>query len=263
MDLSIIIRDWPYDDRHEGNNVRKLVGVDGRMKVQVRILDGVIQWDVDGRPDGRRLHGCDSMLAYCRGLLAAHGSDGHPLDPGAAVLDGDVVAELADEFRAYCRRGRALLLLGDSDRALRDCVHALAILNLMHVAEVEESLLAIHDRYRPTLLVDRARAEMLRSIREGNARAALDALTRGIADIERFYRECGADEHVGDSTERQILVDLRRSLREKYNVPLDDRELLRSLRVEQEIAIRTENYEMAARLRDKIKLVRHRIGPGQ
>jgi protein-arginine kinase activator protein McsA len=44
-------------------------------------------------------------------------------------------------------------------------------------------------------------------------------------------------------------------------VPLNDEELLHSLRVEQEIAIRRENYEMAARLRDKIKALQHRGGP--
>jgi protein-arginine kinase activator protein McsA len=41
-------------------------------------------------------------------------------------------------------------------------------------------------------------------------------------------------------------------------VPLNDEELLHSLKVEQEIAIRRENYEMAARLRDKINSVRQR-----
>ena len=100
---------------------------------------------------------------------------------------------------------------------------------------------------------------MLRHIQAGDMRKALNALSRGIRDIQDFHVEHDMEDQIGDSAERQTLIDLRRSLREKYNVPLDDQELLHSLRVEQEIAIRTENYEMAARLRDKISLVQHRI----
>ena len=78
--------------------------------------------------------------------------------------------------------------------------------------------------------------------------------------IESFYTEYDMHEDLSDSAERQIIVDLRRSLREKHNVPLNDEELLHSLMVEQEIAIRRENYEMAARLRDKIHLLQQRAG---
>jgi excinuclease UvrABC helicase subunit UvrB len=121
-----------------------------------------------------------------------------------------------------------------------------------------------YDRYRPSLLLDRSRAEMLLNLQAGDVRQALDALNRGIRDVEAFYAEYEMQEELGDSTERQVLVDLRRSLREKHNVPLNDDELLHSLRVEQEIAIRRENYEMAARLRDKINSLRGRSasGPG-
>jgi hypothetical protein len=101
---------------------------------------------------------------------------------------------------------------------------------------------------------------MLRAIQAGSMREALDALNRGVTDIEDFHAERELEGRIADVPERQILIDLRRSLREKYNVPLNDRELLHALEVEQEIAISTENYEMAARLRDKINLVRHRIG---
>ena len=65
MDLSIITDNWPYDEEEEANNVRKVAGIDGRMKSQVGIPGGVIQWELDGRPDGSTPYGCASVLEYC------------------------------------------------------------------------------------------------------------------------------------------------------------------------------------------------------
>lgn len=258
MDLSIIISDWPYDDDEDAGNVRKVVGVDGRMKVQVRIRCGVIQWEIDGRPDGDHPHGFPTLLDYCHHRLRrgvpqpSAGGDG---DPHAALVEG-----LASEMFDYYKRGRAMFLLGDYRRALSDALHNLRVLQVIRRMGGDSATALNYDRYRPSLLLDRARAQMLLHLQAGDVRAALDALNMGVGDIEGFYAEREMQAEAGGSEERQILIDLRRSLREKHNVPLNDEELLHSLRVEQEIAISRENYEMAARLRDKINSIRQRGG---
>jgi len=231
MDLSIVIGDWPYDAAEDANNVRKVVGADGALKVQLRIRNGLIQWEMTGRPDGQDPHGFPSVLDYL-------------------------------EMFDYSRRGRALFLLGDYRRALGDAMHNLRILRLVRAHCDDPATVYNYDRYRPNLLLDRSRAEMLLHLQASDVRTALDALSRGMRDIEAFYAEYEMPDKLADSSERQILVDLRRSLREKHSVPLNDQELLHSLRVEQEIAIRRENYEMAARLRDKIDLLQHRTDGG-
>ncbi|NLW49696.1 MAG: hypothetical protein GXY85_02490 [Candidatus Brocadiaceae bacterium] len=252
MDLSMVIGDWPYDSE-DANNVRKVPGVDGTIKVQLRIRCGLIQWETEGRPDGRPAHSFPSMLDYCSHLVS------HRRFPSAdSALGRRLVEELAEEMFDYYRRGRALFLLGDYRRSLADAVHNLRILRLVRNECRDASAVSNYDRYRPNLLLERSRSEMLLHLQEGDVRLALDALSRGVRDIEAFYAEYDMHDKLGESTERQILVDLRRSLREKHNVPLNDEELLHSLRVEQEIAISRENYEMAARLRDKIRLLRHR-----
>jgi tetratricopeptide (TPR) repeat protein len=264
MDLSIIIGDWPYDEDEEANNVRKVVGVDGAMKVQVRMRSGLVQWEVEGRPDGTHPHGFPSVLDYCYDRIS-RGPNAEPPDIRSprsdADLEPDLVEELGEEIFDYYKRGQALFLLGDYRRALGDALHNLRVLRLIRLYADDTNAVVNYDRHRPGLLLDRSRAEMLLDLQAGDVRKALDALNRGIRDIEGFYTEYEMQEELGDSRERQILVDLRRSLREKHNVPLNDEELLHSLRVEQEIAIRRENYEMAARLRDKIKALQHRGGP--
>ena len=259
MDLSIITADWAYDEDDDANNVRKVVGIDGSMKVQVRIRGGVLQWQLEGRPDGHRPHGFPSALDYCSHLLSQRPDPKAEGFVPAAELNPELTEELAQELFDYYRRGRALFLLGDYRRALSDALHNLRTLKLLRESCPDAAAVFGHDRYRPSLLVDRARAEMLLNVQAGDVRKALDALNRGIRDVEAFYADYELEERLRDSTERQILVDLRRSLREKHNVPLNDEELLHSLRAEQEIAIRRENYEMAARLRDKINSLRHRI----
>ncbi len=254
-DLSLIIGEWPYDEEEEANNVRKVTGLGGRAKVQLRIRSGLLQWECDGRPDGRRPHGYPSMLDYCAAKVASD-------DPAERHLDAERVEELAEELFDYYRRGRALFLLGDYARSLADAVHNLKILALLRESYPDASAVYSYDRYRPGLTMDRARSAMLLHLQAGNVRGALDALNRGVRDIERFHVDYEIEDQAPDSTERQILVDLRRSLRERHNVPLNDEELMHSLEVEQEIAIRRENYEMAARLRDKINVLRGRT-PGR
>ena len=93
--------------------------------------------------------------------------------------------------------------------------------------------------------------------------SAIHALTRGIGGIEQFHHRHSLSDQITRSRERRLLIDFRRSLRERYNIPLTDPELLQTLQAEQQVAVEQENYEMAARLRDKIRLVKGRMdSPG-
>ena len=47
MDLAVVVDDWAYDEDDEAKNIRKIVGVDGRVKLQIRLRDGLIQWELD------------------------------------------------------------------------------------------------------------------------------------------------------------------------------------------------------------------------
>src|SRR5436309_13043166 len=62
LDLNTILKDWPHENR--AIKVRKVLGLDGRQKLQLRIDLGVLQMELAGRPDGMRPHGCESLLTY-------------------------------------------------------------------------------------------------------------------------------------------------------------------------------------------------------
>src|SRR6266567_990805 len=52
LDLNSILKDWPHENG--SIKVRKVAGLDGREKLQLRVDLGVLQMELTGRPDGRR-----------------------------------------------------------------------------------------------------------------------------------------------------------------------------------------------------------------
>ena len=61
-DISYILGDWPY--RPDEITVRIIDGEEGRRKIQLRLDLGILQMEFDGRPDGRRIHECDSWFDF-------------------------------------------------------------------------------------------------------------------------------------------------------------------------------------------------------
>src|SRR3989475_10739665 len=49
LDLNSILKDWPHENGTI--KVRKITGLDGREKLQLRVDLGVLQMEVTGRPD--------------------------------------------------------------------------------------------------------------------------------------------------------------------------------------------------------------------
>ena len=259
MDLAIILDGWPFDEEEEANNVRKIVGLDRRPKLQIRLRDGVIQWEVEGPPSGSRPYGCESVLAYCKHLVQEPAPSEPGSESGDLCLDEALLADLEMELDDYTKRRQAFLLIGDYYHALRDALHALQILEFVRERVGDSGVVFHFDRCRPQIIADRARAEALLSIQGQQLQQAVRALGRGIEEIEEFFQYHALAGQIPRSRERRALIDLRRSLRERYNVPLTDAELLHTLRAEQQVAIEEENYEMAARLRDKITMLRLRM----
>ena len=62
VDLTRLLNEWPYEPGKL--NVRLITADDGEQRVQVRLDLGILQMHVDGRPDGQRPSGYDSLLEY-------------------------------------------------------------------------------------------------------------------------------------------------------------------------------------------------------
>ena len=116
LDLRKSLDGWPYDPAH---NVRLAHGEDGREFMIVRRTMGLEQYEVDGRPDGRRPYGKESVLELQVVQLAAARRAGAEY---AFKLTMEDCAELFDEGTIYyCRFEQLLPDQGLGARGTRHC----------------------------------------------------------------------------------------------------------------------------------------------
>ncbi len=119
LDLNTILKDWPHEN---GNiKVRKITGLDGREKLQLRVDLGVLQMEITGRPDGRRPHKCESLLEYHqkRAARAEEKGESYELTPEQCAelqQEGIQYYHRLQQFRPYVlmmnTRAKASILLG-------------------------------------------------------------------------------------------------------------------------------------------------------
>ncbi|MCA9285357.1 MAG: UvrB/UvrC motif-containing protein [Phycisphaerales bacterium] len=228
-DISELLNAWPFDPG--STQVRLIEAADGRPLLQVRVPLGVLQLEMSGRPDGRP------------SVLDAIGAGPDELAP-------EVCAAVRDEIHLRHQRAAALLAIDRFDEAERDVgwnLHAIDML-WRHGAESLDRRLAA--RLRPSVLTMRARTEVARAVRSGRLSIALEAVAHALADI-RVDAEAG---HIDLDADAEHEVRTLEALREAL-VP----KLPASQRVELEdrlrAAIANENFELAAILRDELRLL--------
>lgn len=243
-DISRLLKEWPFDPMR--TTVRLIEGDDGCPKLQIRVLLGVLQLEMTGRPDGLEPEGHDSLCAYhCERLRRYEEATG-----GAAgfVLSPEECRALRDEAALFHHRSVGLFVLEDYDGVIRDAVHNLGILNLCRdFAATEEDRQAL-ERFRPSIIMMLTRAQATRAISAGDTRRAIGFLDTGMQNLRRALIDLGMGDRVEECNEMQLLRGMREALIPQ--LPVSQRvELENRLRR----ALETENYKLAAILRDELR----------
>ncbi len=102
-----------------------------------------------------------------------------------------------------------------------------------------------HEQYRPFVLFHRTQAAALASLDQGGPEEAIQTINRGLGTLREVFEEYDAEEHFEDDELVARLLDLRETLRKEYEVGKTLHEQLAE-------AVATEQYELAARLRDEL-----------
>ena len=131
--------EWSFDPEA---NVRKISGRDGVAKIQIRVdqgaFQGILQLNLDGRPDGRRPHGQDFALDYYRDELKKYRREHGASDKGFA-LDEAACRELFDEGSRLYKRYAFLIQLHEYQRVVRDTERNMVLFRFVNrYAEREE-----------------------------------------------------------------------------------------------------------------------------
>jgi hypothetical protein len=253
-DLRLITDDWAYEPGQI--NVRKIRGTDNRIKIQMRVDLGVLQMEVDGRPDGRRPHEQDSLLEYHAGRIEAHKRrNGTEL---GYVLTGEECREIREEAFQYYQRYLANFVLEDFEAVARDTKRNLDVLDLcVRYAERDDDRYSL-EQYRPYVLMMHYRSKGLAALKKRAYRTALAHVECGLKILKTYFVEMGQAKAYRSSDEVQVLKTLRRDVR-KY-LPVDPVAKTRKML---DRAVAEERYEDAARLRDELDALMESQGETQ
>jgi hypothetical protein len=241
LDLNDLLRDWPHEPGQL--KVRKILGTDGKEKIQLRIDLGVIQMETSGRPDGTEPHDCESLFEYqhSRAERAKKKSEKFELNP-------DEVGELQAEGIQYYHRYIALFQLQDYLGVIRDTQRNLEMFQFVaeHAPNQEMSWSVV--QFTPYVRMMNIRAKASLAIEREDFIEAVKLIEKGMDKIREFYAESGNPEMEQQSPELQFLAEWLEEVREKR--PLTK---LERMQREMDEAIKAEAYERAAQLRDAIK----------
>src|SRR2546423_353589 len=180
LDLNTILKDWPHESG--AIKVRKILGLDGREKLQLRIDLGVLQMEMTGRPDGVRPNGCESLLAYHqqRANRAEERGESYDLTP-------EQCSELQQEGIQYYHRYLSLFQINEFAGVVRDTQRNLDLFDFVIAHTGREELAWSLQQFRPYVLMMNTRAKASILLASGKFVEAMREIERGGEAIVRIF----------------------------------------------------------------------------
>jgi hypothetical protein len=245
FDITPLLSEWEY--RPGRIDVRQFKGKDGVEKIQLRVDLGLLQMNAAGRPDGKRPCGHESLFEHYQTRLAKY-IEGHQGEDDGFGLDAEDCARLQQEAIQYHHRYICLFQLEDYAAVIRDTERNLKVFDFVEDYASSEELAKSLQQFRPQLLMMQTRALGAQALDDDDHAKAIDLVSRGIERIKNFYAQNSRPELVDHSGEIQSLETWLREIQAKR--PLTERERLEKALDE---AVRNEDYERAARVRDSLR----------
>jgi len=232
-----ILSQWSYKPGEV--LAREVSGEDGRPLLQMRLEMGLLQMEITGRPDGEQPEKFATYYDYLVALAAR--------EDGAFQLRKEQCLEVDREFVQFYHRRVCWLTLRKFSKAAVDADHTLSLMDFCSVHSPNEGWTMSREQYRPFVMFHRIQAAALAHIEEDNNGAeAIRAIDTGMVDLRELFDQWDGDGVFEDNELVQRLAELKRSLSEQYKVEPSLTERL-------EKAIASEEYELAAKIRDEIR----------
>lgn len=250
MDIAQALRGWPFEPGQV--NVRLIRGNDGKPKLQLRLDLGLLQMELDGRPDGKRPHRAVSELAFQQRKLLNHKKK-RGSDDGFSLSARDCQA-LREESAMFYHRYLSMFVLEQYDAVVRDTQHNLDVLDLCaRYGKTDYDRMCL-EQYRPYILMMNTRAKACDALREGYVQTAIAYLRGGIKWIAHILPKDHRKKMLRQSHEARVLLEMLRQIRAQ--LPPDPRTILQNKLKE---AVAAERYEEAAELRDQLEILRSKM----
>src|SRR6266404_9255561 len=208
LDLNTILKEWPHEPGMI--KVRKIMGFDGRDKLQLRLDLGVLQMEMTGRPDGQRPHGCESLLTYHqhRAELAEAAGDSYE-------LTAEECSELQQEGIQYYHRYVSLFQLNEFAGVIRDTQRNLDLFTFVDEHSEREDLVWSFQQFRPYVLMMNTRARVSILLADGKFAEAISEIEKGRERISEFFQQSAFPELEAKSSEIAFLDEWLEEVRAK------------------------------------------------
>lgn len=237
QDIDRVLRGWPFQPGVI--SARVVRAADKREVLQMRIELGLLQMETTHRPDGERPHGEETYLDHLIHEATRAGE--------SFAISDEQCLEVDREFLQYYHRRICWLALREFDRAVVDADHTLELMDFVATHSSDGEWTASHEQYRPFVLFHRTQAAALAQLEKSGPESAIDELERGMRRMnELLEAEAEAEQSPNNNELVEQLVQLKEWLREHY-------QLGRTLSEQLAAAVASEEYELAARLRDEIQ----------
>lgn len=232
--IDFLLNEWPFDS--DGPAVRLIKGADGRDLIQVRLDLGILQMEVNGRPDGEKPGGTPTLLDF---LVQQE------IKEPSFELNDEISDEIDREFVQYYHRRIAWLRLQRFDMAVRDANHTLALMDFCKEHSQDEEWTEQHEQHRAFVLFHRTQAAAMAAIGQQKMEDAIQLIDQGLEEIESTFQELGWEEFFESDELVERLREFKQSLCEDFSIP-------KPLEQQLNEAVAAEQYELAALLRDKL-----------
>lgn len=244
LDITQILAGWEYNPNEI--NVRIIKGADQKLKVQMRLDLGLLQMEYEGRPDGKRPHGFESLFEYYKNKLRKHRAVYGTVT--GFLLDSDDCEALQMESLQYYYRYLSLFHLQEYQAVERDTERNLKVFDFIRRYAEEDEDQVLLEQYRPYVIMMNTRAKAHQLIDQNRPEQAVAIVQGGIHRIETFLNEFKDTGLVDHCSELIFLKEFVDEIRHRQTIdPIQD------LRDRMNDAVSREDYETAAILRDQIK----------
>ena len=244
QDIRPILAGWDFEP--DLIQVRIVVGEDGLEKIQMRMDLGLLQMEMDGRPDGEKPDGFDSLLELYEARSQEAKSRGERF-----TLKAEDCSMLMREGLQYYHRYVSAFQIERFDLVVRDTTRNLRLFSFVakHAARQRDRM--EFEQYRPYVELMHTRAKATQALQEENYASALNYIDEGIEAIRSFLVEYKEEAREVECSELRFLRQWRQELAAKRPIgPLEQ------LEQQLQVSVTLENYEEAARIRDQIQKLR-------
>lgn len=241
-DLTALLASWEYDP---DDTTRIIQAEDGRRVLQVRLPLGIEQYELDGRPDGVKPFGVDTVVEHLEAEVSIYVSQNG--DDSGFEIDHAAAGALQNEGILFYYRYLLLFQLNDFERVARDTSHNLRLCSLLERYCPRETDRNAVLQYKPYILRMNAISRAMLSIQNEVKDVAEGIIRQAIRRIEEL-------EDIDSPTFRfekaRSVTYLQSALRQMDKQPLNQKD---EIKMELERAVENEEYERAAELRDRLR----------